>query len=60
MKLKPCPWCGETPTVTGPDADGEYCVGCCNPECNANPVVYGDTPAEVIAAWNTRKGEAKP
>ena len=53
MKLKPCPFCGEIPTVELIEAVWSIC--CENMDCPADAVcVYEDTEAEAIKAWNTR------
>lgn len=67
-KLKPCPFCGETPVMQcdhrWPDdvEDGvpAFEVICVNHKC---PIYRADntyylTEQEAIKAWNSRKGEA--
>ena len=55
-KLKPCPFCGEIPTV-GCDTFGHGCyhIQCANGECACMPVSwYYPTKEEAIEAWNIR------
>lgn len=49
-KLKPCPFCGGTPIVSGCD-DTLWIVIC--KECNAS-IGYKETKEEAIEAWNKR------
>ena len=49
-ELKPCPFCGGTPIVSGCD-DTLWFVVC--KECNAL-IGYKETKQEAIEAWNSR------
>jgi hypothetical protein len=58
MGIEPCPFCGADAEMQpwhggGPD---KQLVGCSEHayECPVGPSVTGETPAEAIAAWNTR------
>lgn len=52
-RLKPCPFCGETPTHSnGNDEDGVCWVSC--PGCLMH-MGLSKTIKEAISAWNTRK-----
>ena len=55
---KPCPWCGKKPTVWRDTVFGgeNWRVECENEKCHVNPCALGDTRAEAIANWDTRKG----
>lgn len=58
-KLKPCPFCGEIPTVVH-DTQGyeSYDIQCVNGECSCMPVTWCyPTQEEAIEAWNRRAGE---
>lgn len=59
-KLKPCPWCGETPFLGG--YFGVVEVQCVNDECGVLPAVGHENEADAIRIWNTRKRakKAKP
>lgn len=53
-ELLPCPFCGGTPTLEEPSADGAQRVVCRNIRCfgpATSPVVYA---ADAIAMWNRR------
>ena len=55
-KLKPCPWCGETPQVLKPSFidPPEYGVACLNESCLVTPCTDGfDTAEEAAEAWNS-------
>lgn len=56
--LKPCPWCGEQPTVrydSKPDVyDPHYLISCNNLNCPASCQVPGDDIDLVVENWNTR------
>lgn len=65
-ELLPCPWCGGTPLlkqarnqfeVTGRHRwyDEWWYIECCNPECDARPLIYPrPSKQSTIAAWNRR------
>lgn len=61
VTLKPCPFCGGTPTVITDDFyDGLISIECCQVGCRAN--VQGETydlneKDKAIEHWNTRAGE---
>jgi hypothetical protein len=53
--LKPCPWCGEQPTleILG---DGYYTIYCQNDDCKAAvEVLIKGTPQDAARIWNERK-----
>lgn len=61
-ELLPCPFCGEhfveeaesdVPTIHGGNMRAVYCNGCFAEGPTA------DTPADAIAAWNTRAGDKR-
>ena len=61
-EIRPCPFCGVVPTISG-DPDSEeyvrgYClgfVGCFNEQCPMpQDVVIEPTQKEATAKWNTR------
>lgn len=58
-QLKPCPFCGEKPTLLHPDEEGEdYVIGCYNKCCGFSYERARDTDKQkVIDAWNTRSYE---
>ena len=56
VALLPCPWCGEHHKMRpwhGGGSDKQL-VSCWGDNCEVRPGVTGETPAEAIAAWNTR------
>ena len=54
-RLEPCPFCGCRETSIADT--GMFWVNCGNPDCETEgPVCL--TPAEAIAAWNTRPASA--
>lgn len=59
-KLKPCPWCGEIPTVetlryADPQRPDKYYVVCRNGDCPCEPSTYAHTSKGVVVrAWNKR------
>ena len=55
-KLKPCPFCGDNPTLLHPDEEGgDYVIGCYNECCGYSYERARDTDKQkVINAWNTR------
>ena len=56
-KLKPCPFCGEIPTVKKvPDTDiRPWYVRCCNNDCEMWVATCNrDTKEEAIKTWNKR------
>ena len=57
--LKPCPFCGEIPTVTHDAQNCEtYVIQCANGECACMPVTWWYlTKEEAIEAWNRRAGK---
>ena len=59
-KLKPCPFCGETPVDFG--SKGEYRICCIETPCAINPSTTGYySKQQAISAWNERKGrDEKP
>jgi hypothetical protein len=58
--LKPCPFCGIEPEMTGPafGGEGRAMVRCELATCFANPCVHGRTEEMAARAWNLRRGEA--
>lgn len=62
--LKPCPFCGGTPTMRDVDIKAlggtGYCVECMNEDCMVNVCTRRfDTEDEAIEAWNQRAGGIK-
>jgi Lar family restriction alleviation protein len=60
-KIKPCPFCGEMAVLDERMLSAGYTVMCVNPDCPACPATIRIEydKERCIAAWNTRKGEAK-
>jgi hypothetical protein len=55
--LKPCPFCGAEPKIAKLANGGIY-VHCANVKCPVLPSGFvGRDVGEVVAAWNTRRGE---
>ena len=59
IELKPCPFCGSAAVIedSGPidKYRSGYQVRCPAINCPVdNPVAFGDTENDAIAAWNTR------
>lgn len=58
-ELKACPFCGSDELSHGwsaPGIDGSMSTG--TVECHScNALIYADTEAEAITAWNTRTGD---
>ena len=59
MELKPCPFCGENPTIrNGNWGDNELVIiGCESPQCFVMPatsMLMGRSMEEAAYAWNTR------
>jgi len=54
--LKPCPWCGKTPTLFAEGDKGQYKFVACNGnECGVEPCTLTyDSEKEAITAWNER------
>lgn len=57
-EMLPCPFCGGPAEMEpwhggGPDKQLVSCAGFAD-TCNVGPSTTGETPAEAIAAWNTR------
>lgn len=53
--VKPCPFCGAVPDVTG--SDDAVWINCETVDCPASPISSGDAPNDgviVIDRWNTR------
>ena len=52
--LKPCPFCGETPSVR--PIEGMYHIGCFNRECETQPAQRKAffSAERAILAWNRR------
>ena len=65
-ELKPCPFCGGTPTwrltkkkycqLHG-DEYQHHILGCQKCHCPIKPMVIGNIEDHLIKAWNTRTGE---
>ena len=63
-ELKPCPFCGETPTITphtpvDPTKNTMMELWCCSRTCDVAPSIERPAREEAIAAWNTRAREAE-
>jgi hypothetical protein len=64
MKSKnlPCPFCGHKPKfkripreIAMPEIPNAYwSIECCNHNCAALPICFGDTKAEAATSWNHR------
>lgn len=55
-KLKPCPFCGQTPDVF--DVYGDCSVKCMNDNCSVRPKSSGYmSKSEAIKEWNKRVGD---
>lgn len=59
VTLKPCPFCGETPTMDAPRTKhvGNYQIICAGISCPVAPGAYGKSAEIATAYWNTRMGE---
>jgi len=58
--LKPCPFCGELPTVwagSGYEGFATFYVECRSDVCDVTPCVSDDNKYEAIRLWNKRLGE---
>jgi hypothetical protein len=56
--LLPCPFCGQAAKCEALDdpEEAQFVATCVEYKiCLANPMAFGDTPAQAAAAWNTRK-----
>jgi len=55
-ELKPCPFCGETPTLEKDELIDSWFIECHDEKCIATPfALLPNTPKEdVVSAWNTR------
>ena len=51
-KLKPCPFCGSKPVLTGFQAP-EFWVSCPQIGCKASTEAFG-TKDKAVASWNRR------
>jgi len=64
-KLKPCPFCGESPDIGNAVYDGRkagaYYIACTS-TCEVHPELNDtyDSPNEAIKAWNTRANDWQP
>ncbi len=66
-ELKPCPFCGEVPKITGDPDSEEYIVGytmgfveCRNDSCpDVGNFIIAPTQKEATAIWNARPFEDK-
>lgn len=59
--IKPCPFCGGKRILAQPWHGGgpdKHIVGCHRDTCNSQPSVTGETKAEAIRNWNSRKSVA--
>lgn len=56
QKLKPCPFCGQTPNPITAYLSTRPCFyyECENPKCHAAEKGWHDTKQEAIDAWNQR------
>lgn len=50
-ELKPCPFCGELPTLFDNPC---YFYQCVNVTCQGQEMSWNDTIEEALASWNTR------
>lgn len=61
FKLKPCPFCGCTPTLERVKTSATrygYRIMCENADCVCNPTTLcTDTKEEIIEIWNRRANE---
>jgi len=56
-KLKPCPFCGEKPTmIDNVHFDDNWGIECLNEDCPVNCTTFSPEKVLAIKAWNTRKG----
>jgi hypothetical protein len=63
IKLKPCPFCGHTATITKQERLDiphwvEFSITCDSYGCKVKPHVSSfASPKEAVRCWNRRKGE---
>lgn len=55
VTLKPCPFCGGRPSAPTDEGYGYWVIACRGADCLVDPCADGNTEAEAIAAWNTRR-----
>lgn len=56
QKLKPCPFCGEAPTVKVHGARNLYSINCRNDKCHVQPEMsfMFEHERHAVSAWNRR------
>lgn len=59
LRPKPCPFCGEEPTVSAPSVDHPFWVILCdNDDCTCVAgTLRGHTLMGTLGSWNYRRGE---
>ena len=59
-ELKPCPFCGETPTREFGNGIKKYWISCNNPKCRIQPTTDAHTNKSVVTReWNRRVDNAE-
>jgi Lar family restriction alleviation protein len=56
VKLKPCPFCGEQPSVFRYNG-GEMRIECVDPDCQASVRIEAANEQRAVNKWNTRAEE---
>lgn len=56
LKLRNCPFCGESPTITFKDGKiNKWIIQCNNPKCRIQPMTdYHRCKSVVVREWNMR------
>ena len=58
-ELKPCPFCGKTPTIEYGASIKKYWISCTNDKCACAPCTYAHVnKGVVVRAWNSRDNDA--